>query len=185
MLMSGNLSSASTTLIVPGVGVSTYKSIGFLINSDMADCFHISKSDSCSSGNIDDGDFHAGEKDFETIAELANYVKANDATTMNEVNIKTSIDSVVGLFINECQNKDKLLAMIYMVKKCLAKITAIDYPIYLYNSRTGSLSEIELTYELEQEIIHNLKTTQLFYWPDNYDNPVVSDIKDEYINRLD
>ena len=57
MLMNGNLSSASSTLIIPNVGVSTYKNIGFLINSDLANCFHIAKSDSGSSGNISSGDF--------------------------------------------------------------------------------------------------------------------------------
>ena len=36
MLMNEGLSSVSSTLIVPDIGVSTYKNIGFLINSDLA-----------------------------------------------------------------------------------------------------------------------------------------------------
>ena len=178
MLMAGSLSSASSTLIVPNVGVSTYKNIGFLINSDLANCFHIAKSDSGSSGNINNGDFFANKPDFQTITELANYIKASKDSTMNEVNINTSIDSIVGLFINECLVQDKLLQIIYVAKKCLDNITGIDYPIYLYNSKEGKLNKIELTSEFEQYIIQSLKTTQVFYWPDEYDEPVINDIRE-------
>ena len=176
LLMNECLSSASSTLIVPDVGISTYKSVGFLINSDFVNCFHISKSDSGSSGDIKNGDFFANEADFQTITELANYIKINNDTTMNEVNIQASIDSVVGLFINECLQQNKLLQMIYVVKKCLENITGIDYPIYLYNSKEGKINKIELTNELEQQIIQALKTTQVFYWPDEYDEPITDDI---------
>ena len=55
MLKNGTFSSVSTTLIVPDVGVMIYKNIGFLIDSDLADCFHISKIDSSSRGNLLDG----------------------------------------------------------------------------------------------------------------------------------
>lgn len=175
MLMNEELSSASSTLIVPNVGVSTYKNIGFLINSDLTNCFHISKSDSSSSGNIKNGDFFSSNPDFKTIMELANYIKASNDTTMNEVNIQASIDSVVGLFINECLQQNKLLQMIYVVKTCLANLTGIDYPIYLYNSQEGKLNKIELTPELEHQIIQSLKTTQVFYWPDEYDEPIIID----------
>lgn len=176
ILNDGGLSSASSTLIVPNVGVSTYKNIGFLINSDLANCFHISKTDSCSNGDINNGDFFASKADFQTIMELTNYIKDSNDTTMNEVNIQTTIDSVVGLFINECLQQNKLLQMIYVVKKCIENIIGIDYPIYSYNSKEGKINKIELTNELEQQIIQTLKTTQLFYWPDNYDEPVINDI---------
>ena len=175
-LMNENLSSASSTLIVPNVGVSTYKNIGFLINSDLANCFHKSKSDSCSNGNIDEGDFFASRADFSTIEELANHIKDNNDVNMNEVNIKTSIESVVGLFINECPGQDRLLQMIYIVKKCLFKLTDIDYPIYLYNTKEGKLKELELSLENEQQIINTLQTRQIFYWPDEYSEPIIDDI---------
>ena len=184
MLMDGKLTSASTTLIVPGVGVSTYKNIGFLIDSELANCFHIAKSDSCSSGNINDGDFHAAEPDFKTINELANYIRTSGDTTMNEVNINASIDSVVGLFFNECPNQELLLQMIYIVKKCLINITGIDYPIYSYDSKNGKLNYIDLTNELETQIIQNLKTTNLFYWPDEYEEPVVGKIENSHSHVL-
>ena len=175
-LMNGILSSASSTLIIPNVGVKTYKNIGFLINSDLANCFHISKTDSCSNGNMNNSDFHASNPDFSTIDQLANYIKNNNDTNMNEVNINTSINSVVGLFINECPEQYRLLQMIFIVKKCLFNLTNIDYPIYLYNAQKGNIKKIELSFEDEQEIINTLKTTQIFYWPDEYNEPIVDDI---------
>ena len=67
--------------------------------------------------------------------------------------------------------------MIYVVKKCLENITGIDYPIYSYNSKEGKINKIELTNELEEQIIQTLKTTQVFYWPDEYDEPIIDDIR--------
>ena len=184
MLMNGSLSSASSTLIIPNIGVSTYKNIGFLINSDLTNCFHISKSDSSSRGNISDGDFWASKADFQTIGDLANYISTSGDTTMNEVNINASIDSVAGLFFNECPRQDLLLQMIYIVKKCLKNITGIDYPIYSYDSKNGKLNYIDLTDELETQIIQSLKTTNLFYWPDEYEEPVVGKIENSHSHVL-
>lgn len=176
MLMNEGLSSISSTLIIPNVGVSTYKNIGFLINSDKVNCFHIAKSDSGSSGNIGSGDFFANKADFQSISELANYISNSRDTTMNEVNINASIDSVEGLFFNQCPRQDLLLQMIYVVKSCLKNITGVDYPIYSYDSKNGKLNYIELTEELETQIIQSLKTTNLFYWPDEYEAPVIKEI---------
>lgn len=176
-LMGGNLSSASSTLLVSGVGVSTYKNIGFLINSDLANCFHIAKTDSLSRGNIDDGDFLANDADFSTIFELAEYIKNNNVSDMNEVNIKTSIDSVVGLVINECVMQDRLLKMIYVIKRFLNSMVGIDYPIYSYDLKNGKLNKIELSLDDELQIIESLKTTEIFYWPDSYDDAIIDDIR--------
>ena len=176
MLMDKNLTSASSTLIVPGIGVSTYKNIGFLIDSTKADCFHIAKLDSGSSGNISNGDFSANKADFQSINELANYIKTSGDTNMNEVNINTSIDSVVGLFFNECLNQELLLQMLYVVKVCIKDITGIDYPIYSYDSKNGKLNQFVLTDELVNRITQGLKSNQLFYWPDNYSQPVTKEI---------
>ena len=177
MLNNGTFSSISTTLLVPGVGVSTYKNIGFLIDSDLADCFHIAKSDSGSSGNTSNGDFFANKADFQTIDELANYIKTNNDTTMNEVNINTSIESVRGLFFNECPRQELLLQMTYVARSCLKNITGVEYPIYSYDSNNGRMNHVELTKELEEHIIQNLKTNKIFYWPDEFESPIVDEIK--------
>ena len=184
MLMNGSLTSASSTLIIPNIGVPTYKNIGFLVNSDIADCFHIAKTDSGSRGNISNGDFFANEADFQTIKELANYIIAGGDTTMNEVNINASIDCVEGLVFNECPRQDLLLQKIYIVKTCLKNITGIDYPIYSYDTKNGKLNYVELADELETQIIQSLKTTNLFYWPDEYEKPVVEEINNSHLHIL-
>lgn len=172
LLANKTLSSASTTLIVPNVGVSTYKSIGFLINSDLVNCFHIAISDSGSSGNIENGDFFANNSDFDNIEGLANYIKDNNSTTMNEVNIVASLDSVIGLFVNKCGQYQYLLALILIIQKCLKHMLGIEYPIYLYDSKCGSIERVELTVEFQEEIASSLKTKKIFYWPDEYNEPV-------------
>ena len=177
MMQNGGLSSASSTLLVPTVGVSTYKNIGFMINSDLADCFHISKTDSGSNGNVENGDFFAKEADFSTIDELANYIYNSKDTTMNEVNINTTLESVEGLFFNECPRQDLLLQMVYVVRSCLKSMTGIDYPIYSYDTVNGKINHIELTEELEQQITESLRTNKVFYWPDDYEQPVIDEIK--------
>lgn len=170
------LSSASTTLIVPNIGINTYKGIGFLINSDLANCFHISISDSVSSGDINRGDFNANKADFNIIEELANYIKENNWTIMNEVNIVANLDAVEGLFINKCRNQERLLAMILIIQKCLKHFIDIEYPIYLYDSHNGTLEKLEITQELEDNILSNLKTKTISYWPEDYDEPFIESL---------
>lgn len=170
-LMNDGLYSLSTTLIVPNVGVRTYKNVGFLINSDLAQCFHIAKEDSGSSGSIRRGDFHANKPDFETIEELSEYIKENNAITMNEVNVNVKLDGIVGLFINKCNISNILLKRVYVAKKIIEKLSGISYPIYLYDWMNGKLEEIELSKEQEEELISNLETDIIYCWPENDDEP--------------
>lgn len=181
LLKNQQLSSASTTLIVPNVGVSTYKNIGFLINSDLANCFHISVSDSGSNGDIKNGDFSANKPDFTKLADLAKFIIDNNSTHMNEVNIVTNIDSVVGLFINKCSNQKYLLEAIFIIQRCLIKMLNIEYPLYLYDSQKGIIERIILTPEMEEEITANLPTKNIFYWPDDFDEPVIESLN--HINQ--
>ena len=52
----------------------------------------------------------------------------------------------------------------------------IEYPIYLYDSKCGRIERMELTPELQEEITSNLKTKNIFYWPDDYDEPVIESL---------
>jgi len=174
--MREGLYSLSTTLIVPSIGVRDYKSIGFIINSDKADCYHIAKTDSVSSGNVKNGDFQANKSDFDTIDELATYIKNNKATDMNEVNINVKLDGIVGLFINKCLRIEKLLKRIYVVKIMLREITGIDYPIYIYDLDIGSLNKVELSIQDEEELINSLECDKVLFWPDTSSTPSYIDL---------
>ena len=164
LLMKDGIDSLSTTLVIPNVGVRNYGSIGVLFNSDFVEPIHISKTDSLSSGSIRHGDFEANGKGLETIEELANYIIEDNATEMNEVNINTKIDSVVGLYINKCQHSNFLLQTLYPVKLMLKHYTGIDYPIYLYDFLNGKLELIDLTKKEEQELIDSIDVQDIFYW---------------------
>ncbi len=174
-----SFSSVSTTLIISNIGISTYKNMGYLIDSSKANCFHISKTDSSSSGNRLEGNFLAGNQDFQSIAELANFIIENNWREMNEVNADLSLNSVVGLFINKCFNQEKLLERILIAQKCLEDMLEIKYPIYLYDSDKGTLEKIELSKEIEEEMINHMRTTQMFYWPDECEFPIIKDIGNE------
>ena len=168
-LMTNGLSSLSTTLTVPGVGVRNYKNIGYLIDSDRADCFHIAKRDSGSCGDIKNGDFHANPPDYDTIEELADYIKENNDIVMNEVNVNVKLEGVVGLFINKCAASNYLLKKIYIAKRMIKHMTGIDYPIYLYDWNLGKLELIDLSKEQEEELIASLDIDQIQYWPEDLD----------------
>ena len=165
LMMKNKYFSVSSTLIIPNVAVSLYKNIGFLVNSDLVDCYHISKNDSNSSGNIDNGDFIAGKNDFNSILELATYIKSTHAVEMNEVNFNGNINSVVGLFIQKPINIERqfdLLKIIYAVQKCLEIIVGITYPIYMYDRANGIIQKIEITKELEDKIHMELNIHKVF-----------------------
>ena len=182
-LMNNGMDSLSTTLIIPNVGVRTYKNIGFLINSDYANCFHISKSDSLSSGNTIDGDFSANKSSFDTVSELAQYISANNYTTMNEVNVNAKIDSVLGLFINKCRNINHLIKEVYVIKYMLKEMTGIDYPIYVYDFVNGKLEKLDLSLEQEDSIINSLECDKVTCWPDSVDEPFIIPIESNNFHK--
>lgn len=168
-LMKDGLSSLSTTLIMPNVGVRTYKNVGFLINSDWTEVTHVAKSDSASSGNERDGDFSSNKADFNTVLELANHIKEKNDVRMNEVNVNSKLDGVVGLFINKSSNPAYILTKIFVAKEVIKSLTGVDYPIYLYDWSLGKLDKIEITKEMEEIIANNLEGDKVLCWPDDVD----------------
>ncbi len=170
-LMADGLYSLSTTLVIPGVGVKNYKNMGFLINSDLAECFHIAKTDSGSCVSIRLGDCCANKPDFDTLAELATFIRETKETTMNEVNVNVKLDGIVGLFINKCTISRTLLKKIYIVRELLKSITGIEYPIYLYDWTLGKFEKIEITNELAEELVNGLDCQTIMCWPDRLDKP--------------
>jgi len=189
-LMQRNMfSSVSSTLIIPNVPVKIYKNVGFLVNADIAQCFHISKTDSGSNGNILNNDFNANKADFNKVSELANYIIANNASEMNEININLSIDAVVGLVVTKCQVESELLRKMLFVIKCIEQITGILYPIYEYDAMQGKITKIEMTDELVSKLInisHKHKifnTTNLLYYTDFDENVYLDNLENIEVNK--
>ena len=181
MMMNNNYSSVSSTLIIPNVGVALYKSIGFLVNSDLVDCHHISKSDSASCGNVNDNNFMANKADFNTIDELATYIRNNKSTALNEVNFNGNINAVVGLFAENCINERASfnnIVGIYVIQKFLEMICNINFPIYLYDKKSGMIKKLQVTKEMENQINDAMNTHNVFYWPEDLDEPIIENILD-------
>ncbi len=151
-MANNNFSSVSSTLLIPGVPVETYKNVGFLVNGSKAICHHIAISDSASSGSVAEGTFMANKADFNTLTELANFIKNNNYSTMNEVNINLNLDAVIGFVFLKCPREDLLLKNMFIVKNCIKELTGIDYPIYEYNGFLGTISEVEITEQLYERL---------------------------------
>ena len=152
MIMNNEFESVSSTLLVPDVGVKTYKNVGFLVDSDIAEIQHIALSDSGSCGSIRNNDFRANKSDYDELYELANYIKTNNYTTMNEVNISIPLNSVLGLVVIKCNNELKHIKSMMAVRDCLYQLTGIEYDIFEYDSNLGNITKIDLTDELIETI---------------------------------
>jgi hypothetical protein len=169
MIMNDDFESVSSTLLIPNVGVRTYKNVGFLVNSDFAGIQHIALSDSGSSGSFKNGDFNANQSDFETLNQLASYIKNNNHTTMNEVNISIPLNSVVGLVVVKCGNELKHLKAMLAVRDCIYKLTGIQFDIFEYDSNFGKIEQIDLTDELIEIINSTSNVNKYDYYTDYSD----------------
>lgn len=152
LMMNKCFESVSSTLLVPNVGVKTYKNVGFLVNSDLAGVQHVSKTDSSSRGSHANGDFWASESDFSTLGELANYIKETNSTVMNEVNLSIPLESVMGLVQVKSGSDLNHLKKMLIVKECIYQVTGLDFDIYQYDMSKGSIEKIVLTDELMDEV---------------------------------
>ena len=152
MMSDKGISSVSSTLLVPGEHVCTYKAVGYLIDSRRADCFHICKSDSGSRGNIFDGDFSASKADYDSIHELAEYIKNMNDQNMNEINVNLKLDGVVGLVFNDSINYIRNLQAVLVFQSALSKLTNNYYPIYMYSKDEGTLQLVNLTEEEKRQL---------------------------------
>ena len=182
-LKNEGLFSLSTTLIIPDVGVKTYKNNGFLIDASQVVCHHIAKEDSGSCGNYQAGDFMAKKPDFYRIEDLASYIKINNANVMNEVNINVKLDAIKGLFINKCIISSNLLKKIFVVRKMLENLVGVVYPIYLYDWNSGKLDLIDITTEMEDEIISSLDSDEIICWPDDVLKPYFISIESSSLRK--
>lgn len=148
------LISLSTTLLVSDESIPTYKAIGYLVNSDNSDVRHIAESDSGSSGNEKDGNFSANKSDIKTLDELQEKIKSEHSNIMNEVNINMRENAYVGLFARKVDNQ-RLIAQILLAQKTYELQAGVSLPMFIYDSQTGTLDNLDLTLEEKACIIQN------------------------------
>ena len=162
------LYSLSTTLLVPDESIPTYKSIGVLLDSDEVDVRHIAETDSGSCGNEKDGDFRANTSDVKSLEELQEIIRNKQRKEMNEVNINMRENAYVGLFANKA-NSQRLIANILLAQKYYELQTGVTLPVYIYDSKIGSLENFDITLEEKASIIQSclenkvLRSTSIFY----------------------
>ncbi|MBE5738782.1 MAG: hypothetical protein E7354_03560 [Clostridiales bacterium] len=159
------LTSASSTLLVPGVDVPTYKSIGFMINGDTAEIEHISETDSSSCGNKANGDFYAFGESLADLDELVSNIREKHTSgVMNEVNITISPEDIVGLFYSSSSNdRNRLYAL--LAKYMIAEQMQVDLPIYEYDSKNGSISLMDMDLAQQQEFLRSMFDSKVLRTP--------------------
>lgn len=160
------LSSLSTTLLVSGEKIPTYKNMGFLLNSDLVDAHHIAETDSGSVGEFKNGDFVANKTDINTLSELAEKTRNEHLRCMNEVNINVnSEEAYVGLFVNKCKsNRPK--AYILLAQEYYKQQTGKVLPIYTYDSDNGTLTPFNLTEKEKTDFISKMCEEKVIRTPD-------------------
>lgn len=162
------LGSLSTTLLVSGESIPTYKSIGFLLNSDDTDVRHIAEMDSGSNGNEKDGDFRANPTEIKTLSELIGIIKSKHENVMNEVNINMRENAYVGLFANKVTNQSQIARML-LAQKYYELQTDTILPMYVYDLKSGELESFNITLEEKASIIKtclkskSLRSSSIFY----------------------
>ena len=159
----GMFTSGSSTLLVKGEVVPTYKNMGFLIDGEKAEAFHIAESDSGSNGDIADGTFVANHTDLNSLAELAQRVRSKHSKIMNEVNINIKDSSaVLGLFVNKAKSEAPQ-AHILMAQEFLIIQTGKRLPIYVYDSKAGELTEYNPLKKERESLVARLNESRRFH----------------------
>lgn len=181
LMKKGCFTSVSTTLLVKGEKIPTYKNIGFLINGKKAEAFHFSESDSGSSGNISNGDFHANRTDIYSLEELTQRIRAKHSGVMNEVNLNIrTIDAVEGLFVNLAKS-ELPKAYILMAQEYFRMQTGRKLQIYTYDIEKGALEEYNPSKEEIEDLMTRLKnnkklrSSNLGYWLDEDEEGIYKD----------
>ena len=146
------LSSLSTTLLVSGESIPTYKAMGFLLNSEDTDVRHIAEMDSGSSGNEKNGDFRANPTGIKTLSELRDIIESKHENVMNEVNINMRENAYVGLFTNKVTNQAQIARML-LAQKYYELQTGTVLSMYVYDSKIGELESFDITLEEKASII--------------------------------
>lgn len=149
------LTSLSSTLLVPGEKIPTYKNMGFLLSGEKADIIHVADSDSGSMGNIADGDFVANQTDLKTLSDLAVKTRTEKLRDMNEVNVNIKDDAIVGLFVNKCPS-ERPKAMILLAQEYYKLQTGKELPIFTYDQANGNIQPLEMSKEEKIDFLEKM-----------------------------
>ena len=181
LMKKGCFTSVSTTLLVKGEKVPTYKNIGFIINGKKTEAFHFSESDSGSSGNISNGDFHANRTDICSLEELTQRIRAKHSGVMNEVNLNIrTVDAVEGLFVNLAKS-ELPKAYILMAQEYFKMQTGRKLQIYTYDIEKGALEEYNPSKGEIEDLMTRLKnnkklhSSEVGYWLDEDEEGIYKD----------
>lgn len=164
--------SLSTTMLISGESIPTYKSIGFLLNSDNTDVRHIAEMDSGSSGNEKNGDFRANSTEIKTLSELKDIIQSKHENIMNEVNINMRENAYIGLFANKVSNQLQVAQML-LAQKYYELQTNDILPMYVYDKENGQLENFNITLEEKANIIKSclerkkLRSSNILYETQN------------------
>jgi hypothetical protein len=158
------LTSLSSTLLVPGEKIPTYKNMGFLLNSEKADIIHVADSDSGSMGNVADGDFVANPTNLKTLSDLAAKTRTEKLRDMNEVNVNIKDDAIVGLFVNKCPS-ERPKAMILLAQEYYKLQTGKELPIFTYDQANGNLQPLEMSKEEKKDFLERMYQNKKIHSP--------------------
>lgn len=179
------LGSLSTTLLVAGESIPTYKPIGFLLNSDETDIRHVAETDSGSSGNEKYENFRANFTGIKSLSELQEIIKSKHENVMNEVNVNMSENAYIGLFANKALSQLPIAHML-LAQKYYELQTGTILPMYVYDAKKGQLENIDITLEEKMNIIKNcidskiLRSSNIFYETERGENKNVN-----YLQEID
>ena len=151
------LTCLSSTLLVKGKKIPTYKNLGFIVNSEKAEIVHVSDKDSGSSGNITDGTFFANKTDLHTLSELADRTREKNLSDMNEVNINIKDDAIVGLFFNKALSDHRSKAFVLMAQEYYKMQTGVELPIFIYDTEKGDLQPLNMSDKEKTDFLNDMK----------------------------
>lgn len=135
----------STTLLIPGENVPTYKAVGFLLDSQDRDIVIEDVADDDSGSGTDGEDNHlvASPTTLSTLAELASSIRATHPGVMNEVNVTLSSSAVRGLFALATPKNRRPQFEAALMQQHLVKMGYPVLPIFIYDDSVGTLEALQ------------------------------------------
>ena len=144
----------SSTLLISGEAIPTYKNFGFLLDSNKADIVHVADSDS-GSGVTNQGDFVANETELKSLSDLVEKTKKEKLKDMNEVNINIKDDAIIGLFVNKCPSeRPKTLTL--LAQEYYKLHTGKELPIFIYDTANGKIEAWKMNDEEKNKFIQEM-----------------------------